>query len=68
MIAFSSGLRFPLGHLYILGKNVQFKEKISLWTQSFTSLKADIRQDINGDLANASMEHFLEGSAPLRLS
>ena len=32
--------------------------------QYFTSLKADIRQNING---GALMEHFLKGSAPLRL-
>ena len=37
--------------------------------QSFTSLKADFRQDINVGFhfAGALMEHFLEGSAPLRL-
>ena len=36
--------------------------------QSFTSLKADLRQDINGGFAFSScliMEHFLEGSSPL---
>ena len=38
--------------------------------QSFTSLKADLHQDINRSFAFSScalMEHFLEGSAPLRL-
>ena len=37
--------------------------------KSFTSLKADLRQDINGGLhlSGALMENFLEGSAPLRL-
>ena len=39
--------------------------------QSFTSLKADLHQDINGGfafstLAGALMEHFLEGIALLR--
>ena len=37
-----------------------------LWSQSFTSLNADLCQDIL-HLAGALMEHFLEGSAPLRL-
>ena len=35
--------------------------------QPFTSLKADLRQDINRGLGGTLMEHFLEGSAPLRL-
>ena len=38
--------------------------------QSFTSLMADLRQDINGCFAffaGALMGHFHEGSAPLRL-
>ena len=38
--------------------------------QSFTSLKADLRQDINGGFAfsiGALMEHFLVGSVLLRL-
>ena len=30
MIAFSSGLRFPLGHLYLLEKNYQFLKKNSI--------------------------------------
>ena len=34
-----------------------------LWAQSFTSLKTILCQDITGAL----MEHFLEGSALLRL-
>ena len=37
--------------------------------QSFTSLMTDLHQDINGAFAfivGALMEHFLEGSAPLR--
>ena len=36
--------------------------------QSFTSLKADLWQDINGGfwhLAGALIEHFLEDSAPV---
>ena len=35
-----------------------------LWDQSFTSLKEDLRQDINGgfDVAGALMKHGLEGS------
>ena len=40
------------------------------WTfraQLFTSLMADLRQDICGDFAGALMEQFLEGSAPLWL-
>ena len=38
----------------------------TLRTQLFTSLKADLRQDINGGLylAGALMEQFLDGSAP----
>ena len=38
--------------------------------QLFTSLKADLRQDMNGELIcsrHLIMEHFLEGSTPLRL-
>ena len=36
--------------------------------QLFTSLKADLRQDMNGELICSRrliMEHFLEGSIPL---
>ena len=38
------------------------------WSQSFTSLIADLRQDINKfiHLAGTFMEHYLEGIAPLR--
>ena len=41
----------------------------TLGAQSFASLMADIRQDINRvlHLAVALMEHFFEGIAPLRL-
>ena len=38
--------------------------------QSFTSLKADLPQDINGGFAftdTLKMEHLLEGSDPSRL-
>ena len=37
--------------------------------QSFTSLKADLHQDINVGFAfsRCLKEHFLEGSSPLRL-
>ena len=38
--------------------------------QSFTPLKADLRQEINGGfafIAGAFREYFVEGSAPLRL-
>ena len=38
--------------------------------QLFTSLKADLRQDMNGKLIcsrHLIVEHFLEGSIPLRL-
>ena len=40
-----------------------------IWAQSFTSLKADLRQDINGGFVSrgALMEHFHEESAPLSL-
>ena len=41
-----------------------------LRAQSFTSLKADLRQDINGGFAfsrSLIMEHFREGGALLRL-
>ena len=40
-----------------------------LWAQPFTSLMADLHQDINRvflHLAGALMEHFLEGIAWLR--
>ena len=48
--------------------NVLLPENNMMWTNHLpTSLEADFRQDINGDLAGALMEHFLEGSAPLRL-
>ena len=42
---------------------------MNIWAQSFTSLKADFRQDINGGFAlgaGALMEDFFEGNAPLR--
>ena len=44
-------------------------DKFKFGVQSFTSLKADLPQDINGvlNLAGALMEHFLEGSSPIRL-
>ena len=50
-------------HCGLLKKNDFFR------AQSFTSLKADLRQDINSDFAfrGALMEHFLEESAPLSL-
>ena len=35
--------------------------------QSFTSLHADLHQDINRGFALALMGHFLEGTAPSRL-
>ena len=38
--------------------------------QLFTSLKADLRQDMNGELICSKhliLKHFLEGSIPLRL-
>ena len=39
-----------------------------LGAKSFTSLKADLCQGVNGGLrfAGALLEHFLEGSTPLR--
>ena len=43
--------------------------KITFRAQSFTSLKTDLRQDINGGflhLAGALKEHFLEGSVPFK--
>ena len=49
---------------------ITMKVDLQFRAQSFTSLMADRRQDINGGfahLAGALMEHFLEGSAPLRL-
>ena len=52
------------------GKGNQPMLHLSYGAQSFTSLKADLRQDINGEvlhLSGALMEHFLEGSAPLGL-
>ena len=41
------------------------KLKQKLRAQSFTSLKADLRQDINGGFAFSLMEYFLEEIAPL---
>ena len=44
--------------LKALGRYVYF---IYLWAQSFTSLKADLRQDINGDFA---FNRSLNGTFP----
>ena len=53
-------------------KKILIYEQANRANQTFTSLKEDLRQDINrgfafSTLAGALMEHFLEGSAPLRL-
>ena len=41
------------------------ENSFTLGPQSFTSLKADLHQDIHLHLAGSLMEHFIEGIAPL---
>ena len=52
-------------HVIEINDEMEYK----LWVQSFTSSKADLRQDINGGFVfiRGLNETFLEGSAPLRL-
>ena len=55
--------------LEVLGYFTMFAEDATIWAQSFTSLNADLCQDINGSFALSRClngTHFLEGSAPLR--
>ena len=60
-----------IGKIQVLLYTINVKVVDIFWAQSFTSLKADLLQDVNRveflHFAGALMEHFLEGIALSRL-